>query len=271
MTIEQKFIDSLKEYYSNYRRNSQFYNRIISEKKFLMVHPILLPNSKIDVLINFTNENKVVYPMGEDLQHEVFEFVRNSDGHHYFFSTGFSEDEMIEFLPETRYIETSLFTPIELVNPTWDDLLNAQKVGDANFNILKETFNEFHSISDFDDRGDDSDNLFYEEENKPSELELRIVFEDITSDHKYGSGTILVFWKGEFTALCNEYIERYRQDHSYYIANVDNWREMMKVLYEKANIKPGSPIHGAEILDMTNDVEQMASIPGFTEKVHTGD
>lgn len=267
MSIEQKFIDGFKDYYSKSRINSQFYNCMIEKNRFLRVHPIDIPSGNSDVLISFADSDSFIYPSGDDLQHEVFQFVQKQ-GWHTFMGTGFSDEEMVEFLPETRYIETSRFTKIELSVPTWDDLINAPKVGDAEFSIMKETFEEYHGIEDDYELTCESTNLFYDNEKKPEELELRVVFDDTDSNRKYGHGTILVFWKGEFMALCNECIERYRQNHSFYITDVPKWREMMKVLFELANIEPTSPVRGAEILDMTQDVEQIAAVPGFTEKCY---
>ena len=43
---------------------------------------------------------------------------------------------------------------------------------------------------------------------------------------------------------------------------------MMAVLHSLANIPATSPIRGAEILDMTQEVENIASVPGFTENVY---
>jgi len=265
MTVLEKFITGFKEYYSKSRLNSKFYNRMIAEKKFLCVHPIVLPNSKTDVLVSFSDTNTFVYPAGDDLQHEVFQHIQEQ-GWHTFLSTGFSDDEMVDFLPETRYIETSEFTPIELVMPTWDDLLKAPKLGDAELDILQETFEEYHGIDDDYELTCNLHELFCYPEKKPEELELRIVYDDTDQDRKYGDATILVFWKGEFMALCNEYINRYRQSHSYYIAKEESWHEMMAVLHSLANIPVTSPIRGAEILDMTQEVENIASVPGFTEK-----
>jgi len=264
MSIEQKFIDGFKEYYSKSRNNAKFYNRMIKQKKFLRIHQIVLPTSKMDVLISFSDTNEIVYPVGDDLQRELFKLIESD--WHTFLSIGFSEEEMIEFLPETRYIETSAFTPIELVMPTWDDLLNAPKLGDADIDILQETFEEYHGIHDNYELTCNLHELFCYQEKKPEELELRIVFDDTDQDRKYGDATILLFWKGEFMALCNEYINRYRHSHSYYIANEESWHEMMKVLHSLANIPTTSPIRGAEILDMTQEVENIASVPGFTEK-----
>jgi hypothetical protein len=266
----ERFITGFTEYYSKGRNNSKFYNRMLSQNKFLRIHPVHVPVQKagsvqIDVLVGFANDDTVIYPEGDDLQHEVFNFMKG-EGWHSFFRTGFTEEEMVEFLPETRYIETSQFKPIEVPMPTWADLLNAPKLGDADFDILQETFEEFHGINDNYELTCNLHNLFGYIELKPDELELRIVYDDIDDDHKYGDAVILLFWKGEFLALCNQYINRYRSDPSFYVANENYWREMMAVLYSKADIPAISPIRGAEILDMTQEVDNITNVPGFAEK-----
>lgn len=57
---------------------------------------------------------------------------------------------------------------------------------------------------------------FSDNENKPDDLELRVVFDDTNSvDNKYSNRTINVLWKGEFIGFISGFfksvgIQRYR-------------------------------------------------------------
>lgn len=267
------FVKAYTELESKSRRNSQFLNRMIKEYKYLRVHPILLKDNdeeEIHFLISFANSTELSYPMGEDLQAELFHKLEDSRVWYSFIETSKTVEELKEVreIDQTLYIETSKFTPIHVKEATWQDLINAPKLRDAELDILQKTFEEYHGIDDDYELTCNLHELFCYPEKKPEELELRIVYEDTDQGRKYGDATILVFWKGEFMALCNEYINRYSQSHSYYIAKEESWHEMMAVLHSLANIPVTSPIRGAEILDMTQEVENIASVPGFTENVY---
>lgn len=262
----EKFISGYKKLASDTRRRSQLYNKLISENTFIMIHPMLLTEVDKQFLVSVSDDNTQVWPFSAEIepQREVFEFVENSNKFYEFVICKSEED--FNKITETVYIETSRFSKIELTVPTWDDLINAPKLRDGNFDELREAFEKFFNV-DEDYSYDSSVDLYsaFHNDKKPSELEIREVWYDVDSYQKYGNITRLVFWKEQFIGWIS-YSGRWIDDTNYYVVNSDAWKELMNVMYKISGYQKVQGIRGVTMIDMsTENVESCTSVPGFTE------
>ncbi len=256
----EKLIAGYTSLSSKSRRHIRGFNHKISNYKYMIVQPVLIKDD-YELMVGFVNDNSQVWPLGEEEQREVFKFI----GHygHEFLRTDDKLD--IEMFNQTLYIETSRFSPMELETGSWEQLLNSPKIEEGEFDILKEPFSVFfnldeHYNDDFDVWG------FFQESNKPSDVELRVVWKDVDDDHKYGSINTLIFWQGEFIGWVNSG-SKWLATHVYYTVNAERWGAFMQYLYDCSGQKPKSKLRGIEVIDMNSvtDVESVISIPGLTE------
>lgn len=269
------FVQAYTELSSKSRRDSKFLNRMISEYKYLRVHPILLKvkdDDEIQFLVSFANSTELSYPISGDLQVEFFRKLEDSRVWHTFIKTSKTLEELKEVreIDQTLYIETSKFTPIHVKEATWQDLINAPKLRDGEFSELREPFEKFFNLEDDYECGIDYWKVFAES-NKPAELEIREVWCDIDSSQKYGNINRLIFWKGEFIGWIS-YGGRWIDDKLFNTVNPDAWKELMHVMYEISGYQKEPSIRGVTTVDMsTEKVEDCTSVPGFTEPDYGSD
>lgn len=261
----EKFITGYTNLSSKSRRHIRGFNHKISTYKYMIVHPVFLKDH-YELMIGFVNDNSKVWAIvdeekRDDVQREVFNFI----GHygHEFVRT--DEPLDIEMFNQTLYIETSRFSPLELETGSWEQLLNSPKIEDAEFSILSEPFTTFFNLDEhynehFDVWG------FFQNCNKPSDVELRVVWKDVDDGEKYGSINTLIFWNDEFLGWVNSG-SKWLATHVYYTVNADRWEAFMQYLYKCSGQKALNKLRGIEVIDMDSvkDVESIVSIPGLTE------
>ena len=256
----EKFIAGYIGMSSKTRRHIRSFNYRISNYKYVMIHPVLI-NDDYELMVGFVNDNTNIWTLGEEEQRQAFEFIGNRG--HEFLRTNDKLD--IEMFNQTLYIETSSFSPIQLETGSWEQLLNSPKIEDAEFSILSEPFTTFFNLDEhynehFDVWG------FFQNCNKPSDVELRVVWKDVDDGEKYGSINTLIFWNDEFLGWVNSG-SKWLAIHVYYTVNADRWEAFMQYLYKCSGQKALNKLRGIEVIDMDSvkDVESIVSIPGLTE------
>lgn len=259
----EKFIAGFKSVSEQRRYDSRCYNNMIRDKKYIMLHPMIFDDDNIEFLVFPTDDNTKIWPVGEDLQREVFDYVEKTRKYYNFVSCINPKD--IDCIDETVYIETSRFSAIDLTIARWSDLINAPKLRDGNFSDLRVPFEKFFNLEN-----DCNHDIHYWEvfaDNKiPAELELREVFHDVDSYQKYGTISTTIFWKNEFIGWYTR-SGRWLDDMVFNTVNVEKWKELMYVMLEMSGYKLGERLNGVEVYTMndTDDVETITSVPGFTE------
>lgn len=256
----EKFIAGYTGLSSKTRNHIRCFNRQISNYKYIMIHPVLIKDD-YELMVGFVNDNSNIWPLGEEEQRKAFEFI----GHrgHEFLRT---DDKLnTEMFNQTLYIETSRFSPIPLETGSWEQLLNAPKIEDGDFDLLTEPFSTFFNLDEHYNNDFDVWE-FFQEKNKPSDVELRVVWKDVDSDHKYGNINTLIFWQGEFIGWVNSG-SKWLATHVYNTVNAERWAAFMQYLYQCSGQTPNNTLRGIYVVDMNSvtDVESVISIPGLTE------
>ena len=256
----EKFIADYTGLSSKTRRHSRSFNYRISNYKYIMIHPVLIKDD-YELMVGFVHDNSKVWSLGKDDQREAFEFI----GHHghEFLCTDDKLDT--ELFNKTLYIETSRFSPIALDTGSWEQLLNSPKIEEGDFSLLSEPFTTFFNLDIYYD--DDFDVWgFFQESNKPSDVELRVVWKDVDSGQKYGCINTLIFWKGEFIGWVSSG-SKWLATHGYNTVNAERWVAFMQYLYQCSGQKPKNTLRGIDVIDMNSviDVESVINIPGLTE------
>lgn len=259
----EKFICGYKLFNEKTRYNSRAYNNLISNNKYIMIHPMIIDDDNIQLIIFFTDDNSKVWPVGEDLQGEVFEYVDGT--RKYFTFLECKEPSDLDCINETIYIETSRFSKIELTVARWSDLINAPKLRDGSFGDLREPFEKFFHLEDDYDCDIDYWKVFADDK-KPEQLELREIIHDIDSYQKYGTISTTIFWKGEFIGWYTR-SGRWLDTKIFNTVNPEKWKVLMHVMLEMSGYVMGERINGVEVYKMNedDDVESITSVPGFTE------
>lgn len=259
----EKFINGYKSLNEKSRYNSRSYNRLIRENKYIMLHPMIISDDNTQLLIFFTDDNTKIWPIGDDLQHEVFEYVENTRKYYTFVECKDPTD--LDSINETVYIETSHFSAIELTIARWSDLINAPKLRDGHFSDLREPFEKFFHLENDSDYDIDYWEVFADDK-IPAELELREIIHDVDSYQKYGTISTSIFWKDEFIGWYTR-SGRWLDHKEFNTVNVEKWKELMHVMLDMSGYKPGERLNGVEVYTMndTDDVETITSVPGFTE------
>lgn len=178
-------------------------------------------------------------------------------------------------LTKTLPIPVSEIEPVELRKIEWAELINAPKLDDGNFSILKSSFLTYFGFDSYSyqENGENFDfgNYFYHEKNKPSELELREVWRDIDSGDKYGHIQTLVFWKGSFIGwvMCSG---KWLDSYSASTVDMDKWADLMDTIYAQSGYKPGRNFNGVTVYDMEkHEVDDVTFVPGVSTKEYDDD
>lgn len=264
----EKFILGYKTLNEKSRYDSRAYNDLISKYKYVMLHPMIIDNDNIQLMIFFTDDNTKVWPLGDDLQREVFEYVENSRKYYTFIECNNQSD--LDCIYETIYIETSRFSKIELTIARWSDLINAPKLRDGSFSDLREPFEQFFNLENDYDIDIDYWNVFADDK-KPEQLELREIIHDVDSYQKYGTIKTSIFWEGEFIGWYT-FSGKWLDTKLFNTVNPEKWKELMNVMLELSGAKIGERMNGVEVYVMNedDDVETITSVPGFTEPEYGG-
>ena len=264
----EKFISGYKALNEKTRYDSRGYNNLISNNKYVMIHPMIIDNDNIQLIVFFTDDNTKVWPVGEDLQREVFEYIEGT--RKYFTFVNCKEQSDLDCINETIYIETSRFSKIELTIARWSDLINAPKLRDGSFSDLSEPFEKFFNLENDYDVDIDYWKVFADDK-KPEQLELREVIHDVDSYQKYGTIKTNIYWCGEFIGWYT-FSGRWLDTKTYSTVNPEKWKELMYVMLDISGYVIGERLNGVEVyvMDDNDDVESITSVPGFTEPEYGG-
>lgn len=243
--------DQIKHFNNNLKRFSH-----------LLVYPFSHDDDsvKMQLLVGFADTFNIHQKDDKATMPEAMEQVRSGQD----FLT-ISVDSMFT---ETLAISTSAIELLPIRKVEWSELINAPKLDDGEFSILKSAFLEYFNLDESayqqgsDERFSFSD-YFYKKNNKPEALELREVWSDTDGD-KYGNIQTLVIWHGVFIGwvVCSgKWLDSYTAS----TVNLDQWSNMMDTLYANSGYKPGRNLKGVYVYDMEkDDVDDVTYVPGVS-------
>lgn len=255
-----------KDFISNYRQilieddsrdKKKKFNRHLANYKYILVHPFKeTDDSPLQIIMGFTNE-LAIYPAGREHIRHVF-----GAAHNIYESFTFKDPDIS--ISQTFSFETASVEPIPVEIIPWSKLIEAPKLDDGDFELLQESFMEFFSLKDYE-HDHDFNAYFFKEENKPEELELREVWQDVDKYDKFGNITTLVFWKKEFIGWVSVG-GRYFDTTCASTVNVEKWKELMNTIYDKTGFVRTPKMNGVSIHNMnTENVDDLLNIPGVDE------
>jgi hypothetical protein len=172
-------------------------------------------------------------------------------------------------ITETVAIPTSEIEPVPVRKVTWEELINAPKLGEDSFGVLCEPFLEYFNLDSYayqegTNESFDFSHYFHKDSNKPDGLELREVWHDTCDDDKHGNTQTLVFWKDEFIGWLT-FSGRYLSSCMASTISLEKWTDLMDAIYKQSGYKPGRNVNGVSVYDMDkDDVDDVAYVPGVS-------
>tara|TARA_Y100001973_G_C5131792_1_gene298174 strand:- start:171 stop:965 length:795 start_codon:yes stop_codon:yes gene_type:complete len=264
--MSKEYIASFVEKYKNYliadnnREDIKEFNRSISSYKYMIIHPYPVADQlgKIQIIVGFGDNPKILSTSKENTLN-AFESIRSE-------IKVITPDEDVSSIAKTFVFETSNIQQIPIENVPWDRLINSEEIGKASFDILTRPFCDMFNL----DESTDAIGMFFEdEEKKPKELELKLVWRDVDSYEKYGSSVALIFWKSEFIGWIT-HSGRWLGTMEAATVNAPKWKDMMNTLFDLVNFKDISNLRGVTVYDMnTTQVDEVVYVPGVSKKSHS--
>ena len=268
-TFNSDFINEYRKLLStcSHDRIKEF-NRKLKQYAYLLVYPFTSDDhpDKIQVLVGFA-DTYAVHQMDDD--DKMPDAMAQIKGSYDFLLIG--KDFVIT---ETVAIPVSEIEPVALRKVEWAELINAPKLDDGDFGILESSFLAYfsldsHAYQENGERFDFSD--YFEDKNKPAELELREVWRDVDSGEKYGDIQTLVIWKGDFIGWVSCF-GKWLDNYGASTVDVDKWADLMNTLYARSGFVPGRIYNGVTVYSMEkNDVEDVAFVPGVSDRNYDDD
>lgn len=266
--------DFIKKYHEilleerNHDRIKQFNNNL-KKYPYFLVHPFSVDDDEPDnvqLLVGFAKDFKIYQKDDKATISQAMDQICRGQ---QFLKANKSVD-----FTETLAIPTSTIEPLPLRKIEWVELINAPKLDDGEFSILTTAFLEYFGLDVRAQQAGDSKSFnfnqyFYNEKNKPVDLELREVWRDTDSDDKYGSIQTLVIWQGEFLGwlVCSG---KWLDSYTAYTVNLTRWSELMDCIYQQSGYVPGRGQKGVYVYDMNkNDVDDVAYVPGISTLNYT--
>lgn len=256
--MSKEYIESFVEKYkknlieANNREDIKEFNRAISSYRYMIVHPYPVADQlgKFQIIVGFGDNPKILSTSKENTLN-AFESIRSE-------LKVITPDEDVSSIANTFVFETSTIQQIPIENIPWERLINSEEIGKASFDILTRPFCDMFYL----DESTDAIGMFFEdEEKKPKELELKLVWRDVDS---YGS-VALIFWKSEFIGWIT-HSGRWFATMEVSTVNVTKWEEMMNTLFDLVNLKNISSLRGVTVYDMTKDqVDDVVFVPGISQ------
>jgi len=263
----QEFVnDFIKSYQdlvaSSDHKKIKDFNRNLAKYAYFLVYPFKYEQKDhVQLLVGFADSfeihpfgNTVITPDAMSQLKAGRDFIRTHENFH---------------LSETLAIPTSNIHPIPLKKIEWLQLINAPKLEDDSFSVLEKSFLEHFNLDEYAYQDDSEDPVhfgkyFNNDNNKPEDLELHVVWHDVDSSAKYGSIQTLILWKGEFIGWVTR-SGRWIDTYSFSTVNVDKWNDLMDTIYKNSGYKQSRTSRGVHVYDMTKDeVDDVAYIPGFS-------
>jgi hypothetical protein len=245
----------------NLRETSKKFNLNIERFKYVLVYPFDKKNKENGnnhtLIVAFSNDPK------------VFEYTKGAPQAAYkdfhIVDTITVTDLSFEFL----VFETSIFEPISLEKVEWSKLINAPKIDDGDFSDLQTAFLSFFGLDENEYNQDYSDSFnfsrfFCHEENKPYDLELRVVWRDVDSGDKYGNIVTLIFWKNDFIGWVT-HSGKWLDSEDVNTVDIEKFKDLMQFIYDKTGFIRSNRLHGISIYDMDkHEVDDLVSVPGVS-------
>lgn len=245
----------------NSRDKSKRYNNRINNKKYVSIYAFD-NDGKVELLIGFTNE-AVINPVEPEFISKAYRCVA---GNYDLITTS----DPISNFKETIIIPATEFQPIEVEKISWQSLIDSPKIEEGDFSILSKSFLEYFSLDSneyFDENNKfDFNNYFYNEQNKPEELELRTVWIDVDSNEKYGDIQTLIFWKTKFIGWTTQ-SGKWLDSLTTSTVDVEGWKDLMQTIYNNTGFVRENFLKGVTVYDMNNvEVDDVAFVPNISIK-----
>lgn len=247
--------------------SSKKFNKNIEKYKYVLVFPFYQSNGSVQdsLLIGFSDE-PTIYKCDSENQKAAFQ--------------AFTSHEIIKInnikavFTESMAFSTSLFEKIPQDKVLWSQLIDAPKIEDGSYDLLLESFLEFFGLNRNEYNQDYSESFDFEghfckDQNKPNELELRVVWHDVDSYDKFGTIITLIFWKSEFIGWVSTG-GRYLDTNSASTVNIDAWKDLMQAIYESTKFQRSNRLAGVSVYDMNAvEVDDVVSVPGVSMRSYS--
>ena len=245
------------------------FNKSLKKYPYFLVHPFIVDDNEPDnvqLLVGFANHFKIYQKNDKST---IPEAMGQICGMQHFLKADKSFN-----ITETLVIPTGTIDPMPIRKIEWIELINAPKLDDGEFSILTTAFLEYFGLDVRAEQAGSSKSFdfnqyFFNEKNKPVDLELREVWRDTDSDEKYGHIQTLVIWQGEFIGwlLCSG---KWLDSYTAYTVNLTRWSELMDCIYQQSGYVPGRGQNGVYVYDMNkDDVDDVAYVPGISTLNYT--
>lgn len=246
----------------NLHESSKKFNKNIEKYKYVLVFPFYQRNGSVQdsLLIGFSDE-PTIYKCDSENQKAAFQAFASNDI--------ININNVKTVFTESMAFATSLFEKIPQDKVLWSQLIDAPKIDDGSYHLLLESFLEFFGLDRNEYNQDYSESFDFErhfckDENKPSELELRVVWQDVDSYDKFGTIITLIFWKSEFIGWVST-SGRYLDTDSASTVNIDAWKDLMQAIYESTKFQRSNRLAGVSVYDMNAvEVDDVVSVPGVS-------
>lgn len=265
-SIEEFFVHNLKKTIETTSHEDQKrFNRNLASYKLLVFHPYYLDDA-YKVLVGFANECD---QQGSDQAGSSLVYKQITNHMH------FAPTQETYFIEKTLIVQVSDVKPIYVRKVSWEEAINQPKLSDARFSYLEEAFFEFFSLENvkYNKYGLNQKTLsdfFNDDTNKPEGLELRVVWEDIDSNDKYGNVQVLVFWKTEFIGWILR-SGRWLEDFNYSTISGEKWSAMMNVIYEQSGYVNTGNLDSVSVYTMNDEPDDLLLITGISRRSYTKD
>lgn len=262
------FIENFIEYYRNSKLNSEHpnvqksFNRNLRKYKYFLIYPFIKTDEQdtVSLLVGFSNEAKI-FKMNKEESIKAYNHVE--------YNCEIVNTDKAELgFDETIVVDTSTIEKLPIPEAKWEDFINAPKIQDGDFSIIQNDFLEFFGLNSHEynhETGNSfSFNSFFEKENMPKDLELRVVWKDTDSDEKYGNIITSVFWREEFIGWISTH-GKWLSNHHANTINIDKWTEFMEYLKSLTGFKQKEYVKGVIVSNMETDfAEDSTYVAGFS-------
>lgn len=256
---------------TEHRERKQSYNRMVKGYKYFKAHPYQEPGKdEITLLVGFSNDNSTytldaLKEIGHNARKAFFTIVESTMSH----LTGYKDADSIQ---ETVVVECSTMPLFEMEQYTWNDVRNFPSLRDSPREVLLKGFTEYFQYQY--ERESHYSNYFWKDDPIPN-VELRLVWNDVCRDGKYGNRTTLILWDGKLIGHVTE-TSKWLDVHTYFIHNEEEWHDFMRHIHQLADAELGefTPEYDDRpytIIDGSVSAEDWISIPGVTTQSHKGE
>lgn len=265
-TIEDFFVYNFKKTLSSRPRHEQkTFNKDLKRFKLMVFHPYYM-DDEYHVLFGFSDECEVLCS-DKASSTKIYNQIKK---HMYFSPKG-----DVFSLEQTLIIPTLNIDPLPLRKIPWDEAIEQPKLGDADFSYIEDSFIEFYGLENnkYTEYGKNKKSLssfFNKNENKPDELELRIVWDDVDSGEKYGDIQVLIFWKNEFIGWIHR-SGKWLESYSYSTIDATKWCDMMQTIFQKSEYSYINSMSGVSVHSMDSDVDDLMFIQGVSINNYSND